>query len=60
MTTQTITLDLPTSVLSRAQKMAQTLHRPLEEVLSLTLSATLPDVEDAPSHMQAELSSFQF
>jgi len=55
MTTQTITLDLPTSILNRAQKMAQTLHRPLEEVLMLTLSATLPDVEDAPPDMQAEL-----
>ncbi len=55
MTTQTITLNLPISVLQRAQKMAQTLQRPLEEVLTLTLSTTLPDVEDAPPEMQTEL-----
>jgi hypothetical protein len=55
MTTQTITLDLPLSVVQRANKMAQTLHRPLEEILALTLSQTLPDVEDAPPEMQAEL-----
>lgn len=55
MTTQTITLDLPISVLQRAKKVAQTLQRPLEEVLTLTLSTTLPDVEDAPPEMQAEL-----
>ncbi len=55
MATQTITLDLPESVFQRAKKMAQTLHRPLEEVLTLTLSTTLPDVEDVPLEMQAEL-----
>ncbi len=55
MTTQTITLNLPVSVLRRAKKMAQTLQRPLEEVLTLTLSTTLPDVEDAPPEMQSEL-----
>ncbi len=55
MTTQTITLDLPISVLQRAQTMAQTLQRPLEEVLTLVLSTSLPDVEDAPPEIQAEL-----
>lgn len=55
MTTETITLDLPISVLQRAKKIAQTLGRPLEEVLTLTLSTTLPDVEDVPPEIQAEL-----
>ncbi len=35
--------------------MAQTLQRPLEEILTLTLSNTLPDVEDTPGDMQIEL-----
>ncbi len=55
MTTQTITLTLPESVVQRAKKMAQTLERPLEEVLTLTLSNTLPDVDDAPPEIQADL-----
>ena len=55
MTTQTVTLNLPASVLNRAQKMSQLLQRPLEEVLTLTLSSALPDVEDAPPEMQTDL-----
>jgi len=35
--------------------MSQLLQRPLEEVLTLTLSSALPDVEDAPPEMQTDL-----
>lgn len=56
MTIQRITLDLPQAVLERAQKVAQALQQPLEDVLSLTLAASLPDVEDAPADMQLELT----
>lgn len=55
MMTRSITLDLPESILKRAQKMANALGRPVEEVLTLTLSTTLPDVEDTPLEMQTEL-----
>jgi len=40
----------------RARQAATALQRPLEEVLTATLAATLPDVEDAPPDMQAELA----
>ena len=51
----TIVLDLPDSVVQRASKVAQTLHRSLEDVLTTTLTSTLPDVEDVPAHLQTEL-----
>jgi hypothetical protein len=56
MTTQPVTLHLPEEILKRAQQAAQALQRPLEEVLTATLAATLPDVTDAPASMQAELA----
>lgn len=51
----TVVLDLPDSVVQRASKVAQTLHRSLEDVLTTTLTNTLPDVEDVPTHLQTEL-----
>jgi hypothetical protein len=51
----TVTLNLPESILRRANKAAAVLHCPLEEVLAATLARALPDVEDAPTDMQAEL-----
>jgi hypothetical protein len=56
MTTQRIILDLPQVILERAQKAAQALQQPLEDVLSITLAAALPDVEDTPADMQLELT----
>ena len=40
----------------RARQTANALQRPLEEVLATMLAASLPDVEDAPLDMQAELT----
>lgn len=51
----TVTLNLPEPILQRANKAAAVLHRSLEEVLAATLASALPDVEDAPDEMQAEL-----
>lgn len=51
----TVTLNLPEPILQRANKAAAVLHRSLEEVLAATLASALPDVEDAPDDMQAEL-----
>ena len=56
MSTQSVTLALPESLMRRAQQTAQTLQRPLEDVLTDTLAAALPDVEDAPLDMQADLA----
>lgn len=51
----TVTLNLPEPILQRANKAAAVLHRSLEEVLAATLASALPDVEDIPDDMQAEL-----
>lgn len=56
MSTQSVTLALPESLMRRAQQTAQTLQRPLEDVLTDTLAAALPNVEDAPADMQADLA----
>jgi hypothetical protein len=42
--------------MQRARTAAEALHRPLEEVLTDMLAATLPDVEDAPPETQADLA----
>jgi hypothetical protein len=56
MTIQSVTLYLPEAVMQRARQAANTLQRPLEEVLTSILAATLPDVEDAPLDMRADLA----
>ena len=56
MSTQNVTLSLPDALMRRAQQTAHTLQRPLEELLTDTLVAALPDLEDAPLDMQAELA----
>ena len=56
MSTHPVTLTLPESLMRRAQHTAQTLGWPLEEVLIDVLSATLPDLKDAPAERHAELN----
>jgi len=56
MTTQTITLRLPETVMHRAQQAAEALQHPVEDVLTTLLNAALPDVDDAPPEMQVELA----
>lgn len=56
MPTETVTLSLPGTVMNRARQTAQTLQRPLEEVLSDMLASVLPDLEDVPAEMQADLA----
>jgi hypothetical protein len=51
-----VTLQLPDTVMRRAQQAAAALHHPLEEVLADLLAATLPDVERAPESLRAELA----
>jgi hypothetical protein len=40
----------------RAAETARAVKLPLEEVLTATLAATLPDLDDAPSEMRMELA----
>lgn len=56
MVTQEVTLQLPEAVLERAKEAARMLEHPVEEVLASMLEAILPQVEDVPSDLQAELA----
>ena len=56
MTVQSVTLRLPETVMRRARQTANVLQRPLEELLTGLVAAALPDVEDAPLEVQAELA----
>jgi hypothetical protein len=56
MATQNVTLHLSDALLQRARQAATALQRPLEDVLTATLAAALPDVEDAPADLRVELA----
>jgi uncharacterized membrane protein len=56
MTTQNVTLHLPEVLAERVKRAANVLQRPGEEVIVSVLAAALPDVEDAPVDMRAELA----
>lgn len=56
MTVKSVTLHLPEIVMKRARYTAEALQRPLEEVLATMLEAVLPDIEDAPLNMRADLA----
>jgi hypothetical protein len=51
----TLTLTLPEQTMEQVRQAASVLQRPVEEVLSAILAATLPALQDAPADMQAEL-----
>lgn len=55
MTSQSVTLRLPDPIMHRARQSAEALQRPLEEVLAALLNASLPEMEEVPPDMQAEL-----
>lgn len=56
MSNQSITLSLPEAVMRRARRTAEAARRPLEDVLTATLVAALPEVEGAPPDMQEDLA----
>lgn len=56
MTVQNITLPLSETIVHRARQAAAALQKPVEEVLAATLSAALPDLEDAPPSLRPELA----
>jgi hypothetical protein len=53
---QRVTLNLPEAILQRANQAAQALQHPVEEVLVDMLAAVLPDIDDAPDDMRADLT----
>ena len=56
MSTQSVTIQLSDGLLQRARLAAASLQRPLEDVLTATLAAALPEVQDAPPDMRVELA----
>lgn len=51
-----VTLHLPEAIMQRARYTASAAQQPLEDVLTAILAATLPDIDDVPSDMKAELA----
>lgn len=56
MAVQSVTLQLPDAVMQRAREAAQTLDHPVEEVLTTMLAAVLPDVDNVPADVRADLT----
>ena len=51
----TIVLELPESLALRAGRVAQAMHRPVEEVITAMLDGVLPALDDVPPDMQNEI-----
>ena len=59
-TVQTITIGLPQDIYQRLQRVAQTIRRPVEDVMFQTIRGNLPpSVDDLPSELRGELAVLQ-
>ncbi len=56
MQAQSVTLYLSEPIIRRAYQAANVLQRPVEDVLTNILDATLPNISNAPVEMQADLA----
>ena len=56
MASDALTVQLSPSLSERAQRAAQALQQPVEELLIQTLDATLPRLDDVPSEMVADMA----
>ena len=56
MQAQSVTLHLSEPIIRRAHQAANALQRPIEDVLTNILDATLPNISHAPVEMQADLA----
>ena len=60
MPVQTVTLDLPTDIYQRFQRVAQATRQSLEAVMFQTIRGNLPpSVEDLPAGLRDDLASLQ-
>ncbi|MDM8531948.1 hypothetical protein QUF63_12310 [Anaerolineales bacterium HSG25] len=57
---ETITLQIPTITYQRAFNMADTLKRPLEEMLVEVLDTAIWPLDDVPPEMKAELAAMVY
>jgi hypothetical protein len=56
MTLQTVTLRLPHNVYQRVKQQAQAMQRSVEDELLAVVTASLPDEEELPDQLAAELN----
>lgn len=56
MVSDALVLQLPPSLSERAQRAAQVLQQPVDELLLQTLDATLPQLDDVPPEMAADMA----
>lgn len=54
---QTVTLNMPVPVYQRAQRAAEALRRPMEEIIVETLRVALPPLDDVPPEMVSGLAA---
>jgi hypothetical protein len=60
MSSQSITLHLPGNAFQRLQRMAQTLHQPLETIVYQSIQGNLPPlIEDAPEEWRDDLAEME-
>lgn len=59
-TAQTITLHLPDLIYQQVTRMAQTLRRPVEEILLDAVTTALPPLAGLPNEMADDLSNLAF
>jgi plasmid stability protein len=56
MTLQTVTLRLPNNIYQRVKQRAQAMQRSVEDELLAVVAASLPDEEELPGQLAAELN----
>jgi hypothetical protein len=56
MVSDALVLQIPPSLSERAQRAAQALQQPVDELLLQTLDATLPRLDDVPPEMAADMA----
>lgn len=59
-TAQTVTLNLPGLLYQKVQRMAQTLRRPIEDVLVDAVATALPPLAGLPSELTNDLDGLAF
>lgn len=55
-----MTISLPESLYRRLERAAASRQIPLQELVTETLQATLPEIEDIPSDIQNEVVSLEY
>lgn len=60
MSLHTVTLKIPEKTYRRANKVAKVLKKSVEDVVSDAVGANLPDLDDVPVEMEAELAAMVY